>query len=327
LHDHDKSKDRRIIHYHGQKHVLKHKNCDLWKDVFKEMCDSNIANINNFLQYADKRLKGYLKAKQDGLEGFDLETTIVTACDPHYVEILRCTYPNWVKYKKINEYPVIVFVNGMDVNTDERLEFLRKEKNVKLIPWALPEAENHREEMLSAFVFGSAEHVKTSHWLKIDADSYATDYKPLLSERMRHYNFCGHKWGYSRPKHIKMLDEWAANHWKGVLKKASPMINEGRVEGNRFYHNKKRTISYIQLHKTKFTEFCVKLIKGKRLPAPTQDTYMFYVADRFCPDKIGTVNFKRDHGFTQGRGKGGPENIIKKLLEVDKKNEEDKKEK
>jgi len=327
LHDHDKSKDRRIIHYHGQKHVLKHKNCDLWKNEFQEMCDTNIANINSFLQYADKRLAKYLKAKADGIDGFDLETTIVTACDPHYVEILKCTYPNWVKYKKIDEYPVIVFVNGMDIETDERLEFLRKEKNVKLIPWAMPEAENHREEMLSAFVFGSAEHVNTSYWLKIDADSYATDYKPLLSEKMKNYKFCGHKWGYSRPKHIQMLDKWAKNHWKGKLRKSPPMIDEGRIEGNRFYHNKKRTISYVQLHQTKFTKFCVKIIKGKRLPAPTQDTYMFYVADRFCPDKIGVVNFKRDHGFTQGRGKGGAEPIRQKLLEVDKKNEESEKDK
>jgi len=325
LHDKDNSKDRRIMHYHGQKHVLKHPNCDLWKSAFKEMCEANTANINDYLQYADKRLGKYLKAINDGLEKYDLETTVVTACDPYYVDILKYTYANWVKYKNINQYPIIVFVNGMDVETDERLEFLRKEPNVKLIPWEMPEAENHREEMLSAFVFGSAKHVTTSHWLKIDADSYATNYKPLLSEKMRQYDFCGHKWGYSRPKHIKMLDEWAKNHWKGRLKNASPMINEGRVEGNRFYHNKKRTISFCQLHKTKFTQFCVKILKGNRLPAPTQDTYMFYVADRFSPDKIGIVNFKRDHGFTQGRGKSGAEAINEKLLEVDRKNEEEAK--
>jgi lipopolysaccharide biosynthesis glycosyltransferase len=319
LHDKGQSKDRRIIHYHGQKHVLSHKNCDLWKAEFKRMREGNIANINSFLKYADKRLKKYIEMVDAGYEGLDSETTIVTACDPHYVEILKHTYPNWVKYKKVDKYPVIVFVNGIDIETDPRLDFLRQD-NVTMIPWSMDNVDSHREEMLSAFVFGASEHVKTDYWMKLDADSYATDDKPLITEKMKQYNFCGHKWGYSRPNHIEGLDEWAKNHWKGALKKASPMINEGRIEKNRFYHNERRTISFVQLHKTKFTNFCVKILKERRLPVPSQDTYLFYVASRFCPDKIGRMNFKKFHGFTQGRGRGGPESIIQKLKEVEEKN-------
>ena len=315
LHDHDESNDVRVIHYHGQKHVLDHKNCDPWKETFNYMCENNIANINSFLKYADKRLKIYLDRKN----GISNDTTIVTACDEYYVDILRLTFANWRKYKGIDKYPVIVFVHGMDIEEDPRLEFLRL-PNVDMIEWSMPEADNHREEMLSAFVFGTAENVKTDYWLKIDADSYATDNRPFITDAMKQYAFCGHKWGYSRPDHIKTLDTWAKGHWKRKLRKATPMIDEGRIEGRRFYHNVKRTISFIQLHKTKFTKFCVKLLRERKLPAPTQDTYMFYVANRFDPHTVGIVNFKKHYGFTQGRGKSGADSIKLKLDEVDKAN-------
>jgi len=317
LHDHGNSKDPRIIHYHGKKSVLDVATCQIWKDTFEEMCKDNIANINCFLQYADKRLKQYLMKK----DGKQIDTTIATACDEYYVDILRLTFANWRKYKKIDGYPVIVFVHGMDIQKDPRLDFLRL-PNVQMIPWKMENAENHREEMLSAFVFGTAEHVKTDYWLKLDADSYATNDTPFITEKMKQYAFCGHKWGYSRPDHIKSLDNWAKKHWKRKLRKAPPMINEGRIEGRRFYHNVKRTISYIQLHRTKFTRFCVKLLREKKLPAPTQDTFFFYVCNRFDPQLVGIMNFKKQYGFTQGRGKLGAEHIKKKLAQVEEMNRE-----
>ena len=320
LHDHGLSTDPRIYHFHGDKHVLDEPKCEFWKKTFRDMRDSNIANINSFLKYADKRLGKYLRQDKDPNY---VDTTIVTACDPFYVDILKLTYANWRKYKGIDKYPVIVFVNGLDIEKDPKLDFLRL-PNVKMIPWKMNNVESHREEMLSAFVFGAAEHVKTDYWLKLDADSFATNRSPLINEEMKQFAFCGHRWGYSRPEHIRLLDSWAKGHWKRKLKFASPMINEGRIEGNRFYHNTKRTISFIQLHKTKFTKFCCGLIKEdpathlKRLPAPTQDTFMFYVANRFNPETVGVMNLKKHCGFTQGKGKLGADHIRNKIAEVEK---------
>jgi hypothetical protein len=346
------TEDKRIIHYHGQKHCLPFPLCDKWKKVFADLCSNNIANINYYVErYADRRLKKVLRGEKvwdDGEEDEDKadkidkvdkvndenpktpktedkkrisilsnieDVTIVTACDEKYVDVLRETFPNWRKYKNIDKYPVIVFVHGIPEG-DSRLDFLRL-SNVRIIPWAMDNVESHREEMLSAFVFGTAEHVKTTYWLKLDADSYATDDRPFIDDSMKQYDFCGHRWGYSRPDHIKKLDEWAKKHGKPKLKNARPMFEDGKVQGNRFYHKTKRTISYIQLHKTKFTRFCVKLLDERRLPAPTQDTFMFYVANRFDPDHVGIKNFKRNYGFTQGKGKWGAEGIRKKLQEVD----------
>lgn len=339
------TEDKRIIHYHGQKHCVPFKLCDIWMKTFNELRADNIANINHYVdKYADRRLRKFLKGEKvwdDGGEDEDKadledpvgvgeamgvmtheeftrndkDVTIVTACDEKYVEILRETFPNWRKYKKIDEYPVIVFVHGVPLN-DSRLDFLRL-PNVRLIPWSMDNVDSHREEMLSAFVFGTAENVQTDYWLKLDADSYATDDRPFIDDSMKQYDFCGHKWGYSRPEHIKKLDEWAKGHDKRKLKSAKPMIEDGKIQGNRFYHNTRRTISFIQLHKTKFTKFCVKLLKERRLPAPTQDTFMFYVANRFDPDHVGTKNFKKSYGFTQGKGKWGAEIMRQKLKEVD----------
>jgi len=334
--------DKRIVHMHGSKHCIpQFPLCaQYWIPTFNLMRNDNIANINYFVEkYSDRRLRKFLKgervwgkeeqAEDDKNDKNDIDcgikqskdvtanqdVTIVTACDEKYVDILRETFPNWRKYKNIDDYPVIVFVHGMLID-DSRLDFL-KLPNVKIIPWSMDNVENHREEMLSAFVFGTAENVKTDYWLKLDADSYATDDRPFIDDSMKQFDFCGHKWGYSRPDHIKKLDEWAKQHNRPKLKNAKPMIEDGKIEGNRFYHNTKRTISFIQLHKTKFTRFCVKLLNERRLPAPTQDTFMFFVANRFDPDHVGVKNFKKGYGFQQGKLKMGSEGMRQKLLEVD----------
>lgn len=311
----DSCSDKRIIHYHGQKHCMDFPLCSLWKGYFDKMVEKDEANICYFVaKYSDKRLSKYLVQKNSGVSDDDVmkDVTVVTACDPKYVEFLRITYPTWVKYKKIDRYPMVVFVNGMAIE-DERLDFLRSNKNVKLISWDMPNIDDHREVMLNAFVFGTAKNIATDYWLKLDADSYAVNESPLITAKMKEYAFCGHKWGYSKPDHIKALDAWAKNHWKRKLRTASPMISEGNIDGRRFYHKRKRTISYIQLHKTKFTKFCVGLLKEERLPAPTQDTFMFYVCDRFDPHLVGVANFKRHHGFMQGNSRLGVESLVSRI--------------
>lgn len=321
LHDHNQSKDPRVWHFHGKKHVLDVPTCDIWKNIFNKLMEDDVANIRHFAEkYPDKRLAKYMKgevvhSKFGKKDDSEKDVTIVTACDEKYIEYLKLTFPNWRKYKKIDEYPVMVFVHGIK-KEDKRLDFLRL-SNVTIIEWAMPEIDNHREEMLSAFVFGTAEHVKTEYWLKLDCDSYATDDRPFIDDSMKQYAFCGHKWSYSKPDHIKALDNWAKGHWKRKLRTAKPMINEGKIEGNRFYHNTRRTISFIQLHKTKFTKFCVKLLKERRLPAPTQDTFMFFVCNRFDPHLVGTKNFKKHYGFSQGNSRLGADSLKQRLKEVE----------
>lgn len=326
LHDHSKSKDIRVWHWHGKKHVLNHPNCNIWKSVFHEMCDQNIANINFFLKYADKRLAKYLKDKADPnyvniVSNTTSDTTVVTAIDNHYLPILAQTFPNWRKYKNIDNHPVIVFINGMDLS-DSKLDFL-KLPNVRLIKWdetCMDKVDNHRELMLSAFVFGAADHVKTEYWVKLDADSYATDSKPLITAEMKNYSIFSHKWSYSRPEHIRKIDEWSKTCWHKKIKNSKPMIEDGRIEGNRFYHKSRRFISFVCFQKTRFTKYCVKLLSSRRLPCPSQDTFAYYCIQKLKPEAMGIGNIKKQNGFTQGKGKLGAEHIKKCIEEVDRLN-------
>jgi lipopolysaccharide biosynthesis glycosyltransferase len=325
LHDHGLSKNPVIHHFHGDKHCLKNvPDCKIWTDTFEEMRKDNIAGINSFLKYADKRLAIYLKGDLKGDNTSNLlphqkaDTTIVTAIDEHYLPILQVTFQNWRKYKKIDNYPVIIFVNGI-VLTDTRLDFLRL-PNIQLINWdetCMDKVDSHRELMLSAFVFGVNDHVKTEYWLKLDADSYATNSVPFITEEMKQYSVYSHRWGYSRPEHIKMLDLWSKNCWHKKIANAQSMIEQGRIEGNRFYHNNKRIISYICFQKTRFTRYCVKLFGKRRLPCPSQDTVAYYLLQRLKPEALGIGNFKRQFGFTQGRGRLGADHIKKCVKQVD----------
>ena len=171
--------------------------------------------------------------------------------------------------------------------------------------------------MLSSFILGSAQYVKTDYWIKLDADGMATNDNPLYEESFKNYAFVSHRWGYSRPDMIRKLDEWASKHWKRKLHNAKPMINEGKIEGNRFYHKGKRNISYVQFHKTKFIKFCVSLLKTKRLPVPSHDTFTYFVCNRFDPQLMCLKNFKRHYGFTQLRGRLGPDHIRQKVEETE----------
>ena len=313
--------DKRLIHYHGSKSVLSVPLCDIFKQIFKEMRDNNIANINNFLKYADKRITEYLKNGDINKSLLPYQTsdvTIVSACDPLYIKALEITFPNWRKYKKIDNNPVIIFVNGMEL-TDTRLDFLRL-PNVQLINWdetCMDKVESHRELMLSAFVLGAAKHVKTDYWIKLDADSYATNSTPFITEEMKQYSIYSHKWTYSRPTHIQAMDEWSKTCWHKKINNSKPMIEQGRIEGNRFYHNTKRFISYICFQKTRYTRYCVKLLDKNRLPCPSQDTFAYYCIQKLKPEAMGIGNFKKQYGFTQGRFKLGADHIKKCVEQVD----------
>ena len=271
--------DARIIHFHGRKHVRDFPLCDRWKAEFAETRDDPNLDLEAILPWADRQLQRYLKAQPDA--------TIVTACDPAYVEKLRLTFPTWERHKQITRYPIIVFVQGMALD-DDRLAFL-KHPSVRLIPWEFP-VESQREKMLSAFVFGVARHVRTPWWLKLDADAYATDATPLITEEMKRYSLYGHRWGYSFAEHIRTLDVWAGEHPE---LKAAPIFDSSRVRGRRYYH--RRTASFVQLEKTALTRTAVRL-GGDRLPVPSQDTYLFYLAT-LLGHPVGSANFKKHHGM------------------------------
>jgi len=324
--------DKRIIHYHGRKHCRKFKLAEFWIKAFIELLKSNdAANIQEYINN-DNNLRKFLQFKYGWNEyvnecsqllGIKNEvdpttntynneapnyknTTVVTACDPKYVECLKLTYPTWIKYKNINQFPMIVYVNGF-LDNDSRLNFLRQYKNVKIIHWDMHNVDNHREKMLSCFVFGPARDVTTKYWLKLDADAYATNTKPILQNDMSQYAICGHKWKYTKPyQWIGQLNEWSINKGLGFVHN----IDENNIKHKRYYHN--RTNSFVQLHSTEFIKEAAKLA-GDRLPVPSQDTYLWYVAEGLGRP-IKRYNFKKYTGIFNKKTPQQIKDVISKTL-------------
>jgi hypothetical protein len=314
--------DPRIHHFHGRKHVRPNvEKCGIWIREFIETLKENTCGIRKMAldECGDKRLSRFIHGNEATMhrelqlqvkdilglssrstcKGFkDSEITIVTACDKKYVEQLRETLPNWIKYKHIDKFEVIVYVNGFRrIRRNKDLDFLRVLPKLRIIPWDMPNAENQREKMLSAFVLGPAKDVRTPYWVKMDADSFACNDEPLLTPEMRDYVLCGHKWGYSWAKHMEILIPWVNNHphFQSLPKDT---FDQAKVEGRKYYQP--RLNSYCQFHNTEFVTMAAGLA-GDRLPIPSHDTYLWYIAERLKLPYL-RHNFKRHRGMNNKSG-------------------------
>lgn len=308
----------KIIHYHGRKHCRNFKLSNLWINKFIELLDINFCNIKSYL-YNDRMLNKFLNYQYKNKELVDTchkilnkttissiptptkvieksiyyDTTVVTACDPTYIKCLELTLPTWIKYKNILDFPMIVYINGFE-ESDGRLDFLKKHKNINIIPWEMNNVYFHREKMLSCFVFGPAKDVNTKYWLKIDADAYAINNRLLLNEDMKNYSIVGHRWGYTKPyKWLNDLNIWSQNKNLNF----QYQIDTSKIIKNRYYHH--RTNSFVQLHSTEFTKQAAELA-GEKLPIPSQDTYLWYIATALNK-KILRYDFKRGCGLYNKR--------------------------
>jgi hypothetical protein len=283
--------DMRIIHYHGRKHASTWPLCALWKQLYWEYLGTS-QDLPGPMKtdMGDNKLARYLR------EVASKDVTVVSAVNGKYLDRFLRNYPKWMTIEGIMEYPVILFVHP-DALYDSRLYKVRK--NVQVIPWSLPEAESMREEMLSAFVLGTARHVQSKWWIKLDADTspksdpaYPFGAKLVFPEKSwKDDAFTAHRWGYTRPgEFLVRLEQWASQH--PSLKGTSPVFPEEsypEMEKARRYGHR-RVASFISLQSRDFTRTCAELA-GPRLPIPSHDTYMWYLATRMGRPVVG-VNLK-----------------------------------
>lgn len=207
-----------------------------------------------------------------------MNITIVTVVTKNYLHKLKWTLPTWQIKEELKNVPLIMFYWGID---ESKLLWVKDYyPNTSFINWNYPQLSN-RESAFNAFVFGSCKYVKTPYFVKIDADAFAINNKPIFEEDDFNYDLVGHKWSYTKPGHwIDVLDNYYNN-------------TNNKIEKTRICRHK-RIASYICLHKTKFVEKISTKLNGK-LPVPSHDTTLWYFAD-----KEGTwkpKNFKRK-GFT-----------------------------
>ena len=270
-----------IVHYHGDKHCNRvTPNCNLWKQEFEGL-------LTDFPELAQTLNggcgDGRLAAWRSETAGRLRDMTIVTAVNPEYAEKLKINLSKWMITDGLKQQQFLVFVNGFK-NAKERA-FLNL-PNVRVVRWDYPHGQR-RERMLSAFVLGTAEHVKTAYWMKLDGDTVPIQTKFEWPD-YRSFTVTSHKWGYTKMKG----DDAAARHWFNRLDDA---FSPGRPFFKRQFDPKRdvrishrrgsgeeipmRFASFCHIEKTEFTRRIADTVRsrcGGRLPIPSHDTLAWY---------------------------------------------------
>ena len=292
------SKGTKILHFHGDKHVqVDNPACDIWRAVYWEYRNTSPEYTRLGQPGGDRRLRRYLNGGTDGETEIPpsarKDITIVTAVNAGYMERFRHNWERWRLLPGIREQQFLVFWHG------ERPDWLDEHRNVRQVEWDFPAAgDNVRERMLSCFIFGTAEHVKTAYWLKLDADARSTG-KAFEWPPYTGYAICGHKCGRTvtkgqdppQPGHfLNQLDEW----WHGEAacklmperaRLAAQYDHAVTVERDDFpeiperKHSHQRVASYCWTEETALTR-AIAAACGDRLPIPSHDTLTWYVAWR-----------------------------------------------
>jgi hypothetical protein len=227
------------------------------------------------------------------------DCTIVVAIDAQYVHKLWWSYQTWRRMKpEMAKMPLLIIAdgskNGSPVILDHALyNFVRMAEgfghpSIDVVAWDVPwdatyDYATQRERMLNALVFGPALYVKTPWYLKLDADTYATDKKLWLDEGWFapvdgvEPVFVASPWGYTKPGDtLDILDDWG-DTVEGL--KHLPRLNVPHEPGSDRVRSP-RMASWVMFGQTNWLQEVVKLCPDQRLPVPSQDTFLYYAAAR-----------------------------------------------
>jgi len=227
------------------------------------------------------------------------DCTLVVGVDEKHLRQLERTYPTWIAHKSsLVGMPMIVFydrdqVKASDINL--------RHPSLTAVAWPPPElniafwgdasskwTDPQRHKMLAGFVHVPAQHVRTKYWLKLDTDVVATGVPNWIDR----YWFAdrpaivSHPWGFTKPAdQMIRLDIWSLHCWKQL-----PELNKYPLlqmiptspDSDRLKHP--RIISWCAFFETEFTQFCSELAERTcgpcQIPVPSQDGYMWYIAER-----------------------------------------------
>lgn len=278
-----------IVHYHGSKHVIPNNIwCDMWKETYWKL-RSEIGELAD--PCGDKRLRDYLTKgsnKYGTSPVVHKDLTIVTCADPKYAPRLTKNFKRWMTIPGLREQNFLIFTLNAETG-DKEYDELRSFTNVRLVSY---HSEHYiREAAFSAFVYGTARHVKTKFWMKLDADAEPTEAGHFeYPKHWREYTISADPWHYTRNK---PASEREKAHWLNRLD--DWWAEEGRlftelIPGNqRFGHPRLRSFCWIE--KTEFTR-ALALKCGPRLPVPSHDTTAWYVATR-QKERIQAYKFRK----------------------------------
>lgn len=224
--------------------------------------------------------------------------TVVLGVDKSHLKQLEMVLPTWIRHKpSLIKRPFLVFYDSaitiaqikphlFDLNvtyqvwppTDDIIYY--GHENTK---WFHPQ----RIKMLSGFVHAPAMRVRTPYWLKIDLDVVATGNDDWIDPYWftKFPAIISHPWSYTKPPmQMVMLDNWVRKHQDRLpeLKRTSPLNLFPEPGASSLPH--KRIISWLSFWRTDFTRVASEMacmIEGEgKLPVPSQDGYLWYLAKR-----------------------------------------------
>lgn len=268
------------------------------------------------------------KLDQDGF------CSLFVAVDAYYLDKLCLTYPTWVNcHPEIIRMPHVFVLDSLQVSALDprwgKIVRAREEAaarngvslrntELRMIPWAMDHAGgiiSQREEMLTGLI-RCAKEVKTPWYLKLDADTLATEKTGFYYDKWFKGNPCyiSSPWGYTRPAGtVAKMNDWA----RGVPEfQGTPEVTfTPQGEGPRSKDKHARMASWIMFGNTKWTAWASGLCTDDRLPFPSQDTYLSYVQARTSAPWVGN-NFRRtgfDHAKSMDALTAGCQHTMSKL--------------
>ena len=256
--------------------------------------------------------------------------TLVVGVDKKHLRQLSQTYQTWVLKKRDFFFcPMVAIYDGSQVDPyDLRIQI--PHENLITVDWnELCETtyangndkwtSGQRHKMLAGFVYGAAYSVKTPYWLKLDTDVVATGIRDWIDPEwfVDEPAIVSHPWSFTKPPHqMLQLDRWVDCN-KEVLKDLAdkkPLELKPPLGSDRVRH--KRIISWCAFFNTEFTKRCAEyahLTAGwGKLPVPSQDGFMWYVAKRLGLP-IRTASMKR-RGFEHWSTEKNIYNAVTRVL-------------
>jgi len=216
-----------------------------------------------------------------------MNTTIITAVSPEYEKFIELSLQTWKRNDQLAAMPLTLFTYGY---RRPHRKFKHMWKDIRTVKWNMREYSTQRELVLSSFVLGVFEHTDTPFSLKLDGDVLVRDNEPILTPEDFKYDLVSQKWGYTKPKSfIVDVETWAEK--KNIPGNSNFNLDEIRISDSNIVSSK-RIISQVCLQRKQFVMECCSYLDSFRLPIPSHDTFLWYMAQRLPHVKWKRRQFK-----------------------------------
>ena len=241
--------------------------------------------------------------------GFGKRITNVIGIDLEHLDELRVSSQSWRAYKPQEiERPTLFVCDGSQGTEQDWIQRLKWYDSVDKRVITFDDkylrgvGATQREVMLTAITYALT-LVETDWWVKIDTDTVANGAGEWIESEWLSSNlaFVSHRWSYTKPAaFIKQLDGWSLSVPE-LRRNQRPAIELPDDLSQRVGHA--RIQSIVMLGRRSFARTVWGMIERGdelRMPCPSQDTLMWYVAERM-KFKYEAINLKR-RGWAHGRG-------------------------